>query len=166
MNRSDIQFAAAVSARYHRRRAAFLERMSAGMSVLTLLGGAGAFVAVVGDSALAAKLAALMIVVVGIVQIVFQTDRCANEHRHWLRAWNDMLREISQNEAPDAALLADWVRRKFELESDCVAEMRALVNDSYNRTMNELGRDGAQFRLNWWQRLWMQLVPFDNASYR
>jgi hypothetical protein len=166
MTKDDIEFVATVSARYHRRRAAFLERAGSAMSVLTLLGGAGAFLAVVGDKSTLGQASAVVIIAIGIIQIVFKTEQCANEHRHWLRAWNDMLREVNQSDSPDATILADWVKRKFEIEGQCVAEMRALANDSYNRTMNELKRDGDPYVLTSWQRLWMQLVPFENAPYR
>jgi hypothetical protein len=166
MTWDDIEFAAAVSARYHRRRAAFLERVSSTISVLTLVSGAGAFVAVVGDATMAAKIAAVGTVVLGIIQIVFQTDKCANEHRHWLRAWNQMLREVHENENADATMIKAWIKRKLEIESECIAEMRALANDSWNRTMNELGREAEPYKLNWWQRLWMQFFSFENAAYR
>ncbi len=135
-------------------------------SVLTLAGGAGAFLAIVGNENSIAKIAALVTAVVSIIQIVFQTDRCANEHRHWLRAWNAILREVHQHENPKPAMLADWIKRKYEIEGECVAEMKALANDSYNRTLNELGREGEPFHVNWWQKMWMQLVSFDNAGYR
>jgi hypothetical protein len=164
MTRSEIEFIATASARYHRRRAAFLERVSAGMSATNLLGGAGAFVAVVGSAGTVAKFAALVIILVSIVQIVFQTDRCANEHRHWLRAWNGILREVHLNPEPDAAMLRKWVEQRFAIESECVAEMRALANDSWNRTLTELDRVGEPYKLSRWQRLMMQLHSFENAK--
>lgn len=166
MTRDDIEFEAAASARYHRRRAAFLERISSAISALTLLSGAGAFVAIVGEATLAAKLAALTTVMLGVIQIVYQTDRCANEHRHWLRAWNDILMEVRQTEKPSADVLQKWIQRKYAIENDCVAEMKALANDSYNRTLNATGRVGEPFRVNWWHRLWMQIFSFENAQYR
>ena len=166
MTRDDIEFEAAASARYHRRRAAFLERMSQMFSFLTLAGGAGAFVAIVGEATLIAKIAALATAVVSIIQIVSQTDKAANEHRHWLRAWNNILREVHQNDNPKPSMLAGWIERKYEIEGECVVEMKALANDSFNRTLNALGREGEPFRLSWWQKLWMQFFSFDNAKYR
>ena len=63
-------------------------------------------------------------------------------------------------------MLAGWIERKYEIEGECVVEMKALANDSFNRTLNALGREGEPFRLSWWQKLWMQFFSFDNAKYR
>jgi hypothetical protein len=159
-------FSAAVATRYHRRRATFLERASASMSVLILLGGATALVGLVGDKSLFARILGLAIVLVGVVQVVFQVDRCAAEHRRWLREWSAILSEIRQNENPPPAMISAWVKRQHEIESDCVGEMRALTNDCYNRAMYALEREGEPFKITWWQRLFMQLISFDNAAYR
>jgi hypothetical protein len=163
---ADMEFIAATSARYHRRRAAFLERVSRLISAAILVGGAAAFVGVVGEANVFAKVVSAGIVLAGVIQIVFQTDRCAETHKQWLRAWNEMLAEIQQNENPPPELINEWLRRKYEIESDCSAEMRALVNDSYNRTMNALGRQGDPYKITRWQRLWMQIISFENASYK
>lgn len=163
---ADMEFKAAASARYHRRRAAFLERVSRLISAAILVGGAAAFVSVVGEANLFAKIVSAGIVLAGVVQIVFQTDRCAEEHKQWLRAWNGMLAEIQQNENASPELMNGWLKRQYEIESDCSAEMRVLANDCYNRTMNELGRNGEPFKITRWQRLWMQVISFENASYR
>jgi len=63
-------------------------------------------------------------------------------------------------------MLANWIKRKYEIESECVSEMKALAHDCYNRTMNALGREGEPFPLSWWKRLWMHLFSFENAPYR
>lgn len=165
-SQADMEFHAQVSVRYHRRRAAFLERCSALMSVVILLGGAAAFVGVVGEATLFAKIVTLAIVGVGVIQIVFQTDRWAAAHRQWLRQWSDMLAEIRKASAPDQHQIGRWIDRQIVIEADCVGEMKALANDCYNRTMNALQRDGDPFKITPWQRFWMQFFSFENAEYR
>ena len=161
----ELLFRASVSARYHRRRAAFLERASSLMSVSILLGGATAFVGLVGDSTILAKIVGLFIVLVGVVQIVFQVDRSAAAHRQWLKRWNSIVRDIEQVVEPTAEQVRLWLEQRYDIESDCVAEMRALANDCYNRTMNAFKLKGDPFKITRWQRFWMQLVSFENASY-
>ena len=165
MTRDEMEFDAAVAVRYHRRRAAFLERASAVMSAIILLGGATAFVGLVGEANIFSKVLAFLIVVVGIVQIVFQTDRCAAEHRQWMRRWNEIYGEIVRCDHADQAQINEWVRIKTDIESECVAEMKALAHDCYNRTMNAQRRHGEPFKITAWQKLWMQFFSFENASY-
>ena len=162
---ADMRFHVEVAVRYHRRRAAFLERASSLMSVV-LLGGAAAFIGMVGEATLFSKLIALCIVVVGIVQIVCQTDCHAASHRLWLRQWNEILAEIKQAVAPDQLVIGRWIDRQAAIEAECVGEMKALANDCYNRTMNALDLAYTPFAITRWQRFWMQFVSFENASYK
>jgi hypothetical protein len=164
--RDELLFDAEMSAKYHRRRATFLERASSAMSVAILAGGAGAFASLFGETTTIAKFATLIVAIVGIVQIVFQTDRCAAEHRRWLKAWSAMITEIRQTEVASQEQLNDWVARRYALEGECVGEMRALQEDCYNRTMVALERQGAPTPITAWQRMWMQLFSFENAFQR
>jgi hypothetical protein len=166
MTRSDMLFIAEMSAKYHRRRAAFLERAGKAMSITILVGGAGAFASLYGANTIFAQAATACVALIGIIQIVTQTDRCAANHSNWLREWNRMLVEINQTPDPTAQQLAAWNAKRYDLESECVGEMRALQEDCYNRTMAALDRDGVPTKITRWQRLWMQLFSFENAFQR
>ena len=74
-----------------------------------------------------------------------------------------MLAEVKRNQNPSAKEISVWETRKYEVESDCVGEMRALQEDCYNRTMASLGRVGNPIEITRWQRLWMQLYSFENS---
>ena len=160
---AEMLFDAEMSAKYHRRRASFLERASAFMSFVILFGGAGAFASLFSDQTVFAKALTVLITLVGVIQIVFRTDSCAAQHRQWLRNWNEMLSEIRSNIAADQDTVAAWQRRKYILESECVGEMRALQEDCYNRTMVSLRLEGSPTKITRWQRLWMQLCSFENS---
>ena len=160
---ADIEFDAQMSAKYHRRRAAFLERTSAAMSASILFGGAGAFASLFGTDTKFAMIATAAVALIGIVQIVFQTDRCAAEHRHWLREWNTMLAEIGKAPAPSEEQIATWNAQRYDIESECAGELRALQVDCYNRTMAAMDLDGKPVPIRWWQRALIQVVSFEGA---
>ena len=162
-SRSDLLFDVAMSVKYHRRRATFLERVSALMSAAILFGGAGAFASLFGDQTVVARILTAFIAFVGIIQIVFQTDRCAAEHRGWLRRWINLLKGIEADANANPAQLAQWNTEKLDIESECVGEMRALQEDCYNRTMLAHNRQGVPTRLRWWHRAFMQLYSFENS---
>jgi hypothetical protein len=164
ITRSEMEFRAAVSTRYHRRRAAFLERLGQLMSLFILLGGAAAFTGVVTDGT-AGRVIGAIIVIIGTAQIVFQVDRNAADQRRWLKDWNAIASEIDQNPDPTPAMLNDWIARRYALESECVNEMTALKNDCYNRACNALGKGGDRFKLRLYHYPLMQILSFPNADY-
>lgn len=161
MTRDRAILGAELSVRYHRRRASFLERASSLMSTAILVGGAGAFASLFGESTAIAKVATLFVALVGVVQIVFQVDRCAAEHRRWLKEWSELLVEIRGNERPTAAKLHYWDQRRSEIETDCVGELRALQIDCWNRAAVALGYDAPPTPIRWWQRALIQVCSFE-----
>lgn len=164
--RSDLQFDVVMSIKYHRRRAAFLERVGALMSAAILFGGAGAFASLFGEQTGIAKWLTAILALIGIVQIVFQVDRCAAEHRGWLRRWMDLQKEIERTKSPTDERMADWLDVKLDIESECVGEMRALQEDCYNRTISELDRAGEPTPIKLRHRLFMQVYSFENGFQR
>jgi hypothetical protein len=162
--RSDLIFDVEMSVRYHRRRAAFLERAGMLMTLTTLIGGASAFVSLAGtEGTLIAKVAALVITAVGVLQSVYRVDACAAQHRQWLSEWLALLSEIHINAEPTPTLLNGWINRRYDIEKECVCEMRALQVDCYNRTMRALDREGSPIPLSGPQRWLMQVHSFENG---
>jgi hypothetical protein len=166
MTRSELLFIAEMSAKYHRRRATFLERAGSTMSATILFGGAGAFAILFATLTLVAQILTALVALVGVIQIVFQTDRCAAEHRQWLRRWSAMITDIRLHEDPSRDQIDRWIAERYAIEGECVGEMRALQEDCYNRTMAALDRDGIPTKITGWQRLWMQFFSFENAFQR
>ena len=162
-SRSDLLFDAEMSVKYHRRRATFLERSGQIMSVAILVGGATAFAGMFGSGDVAAKIGGAIIAALGIIQIVFQPDRCAAEHRNWLRAWGALLTDIKQSVSSSPEEVAAWEARKIVIEGECVGEMRALQEDCYNRTMAALNWPGTPTRITFLQRRLMQVLSFENS---
>lgn len=160
--RADMLFIVEVSVRYHRRRAAFLDLTSSLMSLATVIGGAGAFLTLIGgDSTAIAKIATLILTVVGTVQLVFKIDTSAAMHKQWLKQWLRMLYEVRTNDTPSADMIARWVQERYAIEADCVTEMRALQADCYNRAMTALNLEAAPYVLTRRHRLLMQVWPFE-----
>lgn len=162
--RADVLFIVEMSVRYHRRRASFLDVTSSLMSLGTVIGGAGAFLSLIGgDGTAVAKVATLLLTIVGTVQLVFRIDTAAAAHKQWLKQWLRMLYEVRTNTAPDASIINKWVEQRYSIEADCVTEMRALQEDCFNRTVRALSLDGEVTPLRWWHRAFMQVWPFENS---
>ena len=160
--RADMLFITEMSARYHRRRASFLEVASSLMSLVTVIGGAGAFLTLIGSTdTTIAKFATLALTLVGTVQLVFKIDTAAALHKQWLKQWTRILLEIRTNSEPNVDVIARWIEERYSIEVECVVEMRALQADCFNRTMKALYRVGDQYRLRWWHRAFMQVWPFE-----
>lgn len=164
MDRLELLFSAEMSVRYHRRRAAFLERLGMLLNLSTLIGGAGAFLSLVGgESTHIAKVATLIITVIGIIQAVYRIDSAASDNRQWLNEWLTILTEIYSEESPSAGKLANWRERKHRIEAQCVSELRALQVDCYNKTIDYMQLDAPHVPIRRYQKALMQLYPFETA---
>ncbi|NBC35540.1 hypothetical protein GTZ99_03105 [Novosphingobium sp. FSY-8] len=167
MTRDDLEFWAEVSARYHRRRAAFLARASAFMSAATLFGGAGAFASLFGTETLWAKIITLCLTFLGVLQIVCQIDRNAAIHERWLSQWNELLFELHVTPESNEHDLRRWTERFYRIESECIGHMKALANDCFNSAMLGLGReDNNPYRLKLYHRLFMHFLSFENGNFK
>lgn len=162
--RGEIRFDALMSIKYHRRRAAFLERIGMLMAAAILISGAGAFASILGSSPLLAQFLTCSIAIIGIIQIVFQVDKCAADHRGWMRRWQQLLNEIDGCETPTPTIASGWKKIQNEIEGECVGELRALQEDCLNRTtrmLNLCTSDLAEIKFH--HRLFMQLYSFENS---
>lgn len=168
MDRDDILFLAEMSSRYHRRRAAFLERLSNLFNAVTLIGGASAFLALINSGSETAndlaKFLTAMIAIIGVVQSIYRIEQAAFENKKWLVEWMDLLTEVYNNENPSAEMIRDWVRRKNILDSQTVCELRALQVDCANKTASALGLHYSG-RLRWYHKFLMQVISFENSSF-
>lgn len=160
--RAEMLFSAELSVRYHRRRASFLEVSGSLASLVTVIGGAGAFLSLLGgDNTAVAKIATFALTVVGTIQLVFKTDTAAAAHKQWLKQWSRMLQEIKTNENPSPEMIAGWVKERYSIESDCITELRALQVDCFNRTVKALDLDDVPQPLHWWHRVFIQVWSFE-----
>jgi hypothetical protein len=169
--RFQLQYRADYSARYHRRRAAFLNLVDQLFTLVTLIAGATAFAQLVaGAPNWLAKAGAAGITIIALVQAVMRLGSAAEMHRQWLKRWNALAIELEATPDPTAPEVKRWLAEKAALESDCVAELRALVIDCENATARFMQLEGRQRRIRWWQRLIIQLgtvqqrFPYDQAS--
>jgi hypothetical protein len=95
-DRGDLLFGAEMSVRYHRRRATFLERTNLMLTLATLIAGGGAFVSLFGETTLFAKVAALVVSVIGLIQIVYTPEACAARHKGWHSRWTALYETSAQ----------------------------------------------------------------------
>ncbi|MBA2932608.1 hypothetical protein HZF05_00740 [Sphingomonas sp. CGMCC 1.13654] len=131
------------------------------MSTAILMGGAGAFASLFGESTTFAKIATLLVALIGVVQIVFQVDRCAAEHRRWLKEWMALLLEIRASTDPTPEALNEWDRRRSDVEQECVGELRALQVDCWNRTCVAMGFSAKPTPIPRWQLPLIQICSFE-----
>lgn len=156
--RFQLQYRADYSARYHRRRAAFLNLIDQLFTLVTLIAGATAFAQLMaGAPNWLAKVGAAGITIIALVQAVMRLGSAAETHRQWLKRWNALAIELEATPDPAAADVKRWLGEKAALESDCVAELRALVIDCENATSRFIQLPGRQRRIRWWQRLIIQI---------
>ena len=94
LTRGDLHFLAEASVRYHGERAAHFERLAKGLTIVTLVCGAGAFVTAFGTIPYLAPAAGLFVTVVNGYRLVGKPDECAARQRQWLNRWQDILGEI------------------------------------------------------------------------
>lgn len=164
--RGDMEFIVELAVRYHRRRASFLEMASSTMMLVTVIGGAGAFLSLLGDRTAVAKVATLVVTVVGTIQALFRVDTCAAQHRQWLKLWMEMLFEVRVEANPSVEQLAGWMKRRYAIESECIGEMRALQVDCLHRAANALNRDAGENPVRPWHRALLQVWPFEGSFPR
>lgn len=163
VDRGVLLFAAEVSVRYHRRRATFLDRTSAMISLLIIVGGSTAFASLFGASTAFAKGATLFLSSLGGIQLVFQIDRSSVDHRRWLKQWLEMLAAIRASEVSTKAQLNRWETQRCQIESECVGEMRALQVDCYNRALVAMEFEEEPTPMRWWHRVFIQILSFERA---
>jgi len=156
-------FRAELSVRYHRRRAAFLERVNLLMTLVTVAAGAGIFVTLAASVRGFAEVAGLVVAIIGVIQMVYSPEASAAKHRTWLKRWSGILAEIRSSDTPSKTQLASWNKRQQEIEAECVGELNALKTDCFNRTMRALDRVGKPKKLKWRHRLFMQVISFEQA---
>jgi hypothetical protein len=156
-----------MSAKYHRRRAAFLDTANNLLNLATLAGGAGAFISLYGTDTTVAKALALLLTMIGIIQIVYSPQACATKNKEWLARWLELLREIKLTPSPTAKQIENWTAQRYSIERECVIEMRALQADCYNRTTRQMELEETyNYRLRLWHRIFMQVVRFEHAFER
>lgn len=156
-----LLYASEISTRYHRSRATFLTRFDTFTNVLTLFVGAGALGAALGRAGQPALVAlSATVSLIGIVKIVARVGAAANEHTGWMRRWATLSENIHVNEHPTEEDIAQWTRERFQIERECVGELRALCVASENDAARVLGVPD-RFRKVWpLQRLFIHLGTF------
>jgi hypothetical protein len=162
--RFQLQYRSDYSARYHRRRAAFLNLIDQLFTLTTLIAGATAFGQLVaGAPTWLAKVAAAGITIIALVQAVMRLGSAAQMHRQWLKRWNALGSQLEATPSPSQAEVTAWLAEKAALESDCVAELRALAIDCENATSRFMQLPGRQRKIRWWQRPIIQLGTLQQA---
>ena len=131
--------------------------------MVTVIGGAGAFLSLLGEGTLVAKVATLVLTVAGVIQAVFRIDTCAAQHRQWLKQWLEVLRQVRMQPKPEHDQIDAWVTERYRIEAECVGELRALQVDCYNRTIAALSLVGEPVPIRWWQRVFIQVWSFEGS---
>lgn len=167
MDRDHLLFDAELATRYHRRRAAFLERVSIGLTFTTLLLSTAAVASVLAAMPGLAIAASLVIALFSVIQVVYRPQAHATQHTSWLRRWNTVLLEIRTCPDPAPETLKSWTKVKFDVESEHIGEMRALQADCYNRAARHLGLSNENDYVLKRRHRWLgQIISFEHAFER
>lgn len=159
--RYTLAFRSDYSARYHRRRASFLQVTDKLLSVTVLLAGTGAFISLMSSGPPAiAQFAAAIVALVSIIQIVFGIGQAGASHAEWMRRWDRLASDIRRNSTPTKAQLANWDETRAAIEGECVAELRALAVACENDARTYLGLTEGLREISSLQRLLIHFGTF------
>ena len=156
-----LAFRAEYSARYHRRRAAFLINLDKLLTALVLVCGAGAFVALLDQSPQwLGRAAALSVTFITILQVIFSFGLAGARHGEWLRRWERLATDIRAHPLPEDNKLREWHELRAGIESECIGELRGLAIDCENAARRYLGVPEGQRRIGRTQRLFIHFGTF------
>lgn len=121
LERWDLDFSVAKSIGYHAYRRSFWDVLDRWSKVLTILTGAGVIISIVGsdhhDTAWSIALAAL-VAIFSAADIVLGFSTKARDHDGLYRAFSRLLQDIAEQDQPTRVDLAQWKRRRLEIEMD------------------------------------------------
>ena len=165
--RYQLAYKADHSARYHRRRSSFLRAIDLLITLLVAISGATAFGDLKdGAPSLVSMVATAVITALSLTQAIAQFGRKSAEHSGWLARWNQLAAAIETTPKPSKRDVEDWLKEKSAIESECVSELRALAIDTENRSARYFSLEGRFRRINWWQRLIIQLGTLQQSFPR
>ncbi len=156
-----LAYRAAYSSRYHRRRASFLINLDKFANLLAIIAGTSVFVSLMQDGpVLFAQVAALLISILAIGQVVFGFGTIGARHAEWMRAWDKLGNEIRATRNPTEEDVSRWNDIRSEIEGECVFELRALGYDCENQTKSHLGIAEGILKIGRAQRLFIHFGTF------
>ena len=156
----DLHFAAEVSCRYHRRRAAFLHGFDSTVNWLTLISSGSAFIFLIGGEVqAAAKYCIAVVSILSVTQIGFRVGKSAAAHANWYSRWCQLLLQIQQKPNPKKADIDEWLAIRKKIEAEHFDELRSLEVDCRNQAIAALNLDHAEIRrIAWWQKPFLHVL--------
>jgi ABC-type uncharacterized transport system fused permease/ATPase subunit len=100
------------------------------------------------------------VALVSISQIVLRLAERGAAHAQWMKRWNRLAMEMELNDAPSAEDVRAWSRERYEIENECVGELRALRIDCEDVAARTLDIKGRQHKIGRLQRLFIHLGTF------
>lgn len=158
-----LLYKAEYSARYHRRRAAFLSNSDTFLNLVTIVAGASTFGDLVsGSPGWLSKLGAATVTLLSVAQIVLRLGARASEHAQWLKRWTALHSDISLESSPDLADIRRWTEEQTAIETECIGELRALCLDCENAAARFMSIPNRQVRLTRLQRIFIHFGTFQS----
>ena len=163
----NISFNALRNALYHTGRRMTFERWNRWANALVILLGAGAMADVLSGLGVATVWLSLCVTVTGTMQLVFDFGGRARDHQALQRDYYNLLAEIEETPAPDAAALAAWRARMTRIAGDEPPTLRALDAKAYNDAFDalEFGNEGDRLVIPRWHRFAGQFLTFEGYRY-
>jgi len=160
----ELRYRADFSARYHRRRAAFLTNLDTLLTLATLMAGASAFGALVASSpAWMAKIGSALVALISVAQVVLKLAPQGAAHAQWLKRWHALHTEIVLTSIPTFEQIEKWTREKDSIETECIGELRALTFDCEDATARAMGILGRQHKIGRAQRVLIHFGTFQQS---
>jgi hypothetical protein len=168
--RGDLLFGVRRSVRYHSRRSFFFDRLSTYKNVLVLFfGSATAFVVVrqLGPEVVAG--AAVLVSLVGAIDLVIGTAKMARLHQDLMRRWLALEKDILgvREEAFDHECLCRFGADRLDIFAEEPPPLRVLNCMVHNELARAIGCHEQDFvPIRWYQRLFAQWFDLREDTLR
>ncbi len=163
-----IRFNVLRNALYHTARRRYLERTNRLFSFLVVVLGTAAASDVLARFGIDPVLPAILIAIVGALQLVIDFGGQARTHQALQRDYFALLSEIDTQIDPSAQQIAAWQGRQMRIAADEPPVLRAIDAKAYNDAIaasTDFG-EGERLIIPHYQRLVAGLFSFEGYAYR
>ena len=158
-----LDFGVHKSIRYHAKRRAFFDVAHRFAMLVAVVGGSGAFFALIGDKTAVGQVAALLVAVATALDLVFALSENAREHDKLAERFSDLAVELARAERAGVGVrqIAELTAKRLTLEKSEPTALDALNVICHNEEAESrgYGRDHL-YRVGWGQKIFAQLITF------
>ena len=133
---------------------------------IAAIGGSAAFIALIGDATLIAKIIAAIIAVTAALDVVIGFSERARVHDDLYRRWSDLEAKMIRHGTPTEKVLRGWKADRTLIEKEEPTPLSALNVICHNEEaeVREYGEDKLH-HVRWYQRAFCHLVTLPPNNF-